>query len=232
MAAGTGTRLRPFTNDRPKALVEIEGVPIIERQIRFFRERGVKDITIVTGHRADRFDDLASRHPDLQFVHNDKYDVFNNIYSMYLVRGRLAESYVAEADVFMHENYLLAQPNRSLIFGGFRSGFDKEWIIRFDESRRIHRIDVQGGEGIIEAGLTYWTGRDALIVQAKLEEMIGAGDFSEKYWDDVFMSLFGRIDVYLNEIDPAAWTEIDSPSDFEEACRRERLRRSTAIPHA
>lgn len=231
MAAGAGMRLRPFTNDRPKALIEIEGIPIIERQIRFFRERGVGEIVIVTGHQAQRFEDLAARHSDLSLVHNDKYDVFNNIYSMYLVRDRLEHSYVSEADVFMHENYILAHPARSLIFGGYRSGFAKEWIVRFDGRRRIQRIDVQSGEGIIQAGLTYWTGRDAPFLRDKLEEMIGVGDFGAKYWDDVFMSLFGRIDVFLQEISPEAWTEIDSPDDLEEARRRERLRRSRADPH-
>jgi len=231
MAAGTGTRLRPFTNDRPKALIEIEGTPIIERQIRFFRERGVGEIVIVTGHQAQRFGDLAARHPDISIVHNDKFDVFNNIYSMYLVRDRLEDSYVSEADVFMHENYVLARPDRSLIFGGYRSGFAKEWIIRSDGRRRIQRIDVQGGEGIVQAGLTFWTERDAPLLRDKLEEMIGAGDFGERYWDDVFMSLFGRIDVFFQEINPDAWTEIDSPPDLEEARKRERLRRSRAAPH-
>lgn len=231
MAAGTGTRLRPFTNDRPKALIEIEGTPVIERQIRFFRERGVGEIVIVTGHRAHRFDDLAASRPDISLIYNDKYDIYNNIYSMYLVRDRLEDSYVSEADVFMHENYVLTRPGRSLIFGGYRSGFAKEWIIRFDERRRIQRIDVQGGEGIIQAGLSYWTGSDSLLLRDKLEEMIGANDFGEKYWDDVFMSLFGRIDVFLHEIDSDAWTEIDSPVDLEEARRQERLRRSRAAPH-
>jgi len=226
MAAGTGTRLMPFTEDRPKGLIEIEGIPIIERQVAFFRERGVEKITIVTGHRAERFADLVARHPDIALVHNDKYDIWNNIYSMYLVRDRLAESYVAEADVWMHANYLLPDPDRSLIFGGPRSGFAREWIIRFDGNRRIHRIDVQGGEGIIEAGLSFWTARDAGVVRARLEEMIGTGGFAELYWDDVFMSLFGRIEVYLHEIDPAAWTEIDSPADLEEARGKERLLRS------
>jgi CTP:phosphocholine cytidylyltransferase-like protein len=227
MAAGTGTRLMPFTADRPKALVEIEGIPIVERQIRFFRERGVGEIFIVTGHRPEGFGDLIARHGGITLVHNEKYDVWNNIYSMYLVRDRLEECYVSEADVCMHENYLpAAHPDRSLIFGGFRSGFAREWIIRTDGNRRIRRIDVQGGEGIIEAGLSYWTASDAAIVRARLEEMIGAGDFAERYWDDVFMSLFDRIEVYLNELDPASWTEIDSPSDLEEARRRERLLRS------
>ena len=226
MAAGAGMRLRPFTNDRPKALIEIEGIPIIERQIRFFRERGVGEIVIVTGHQAHRFEDLASRQTDISLVHNDKFDIYNNIYSMYLVRDRLSDSYVSEADVFMHENYILARPDRSLIFGGYRSGFAKEWIVRSDERRRIHRIEVQGGEGIIQAGLSYWTERDAPPLRDKLEEMIGAGDFDEKYWDDVFMSLFSRIDVFLHEIDPDAWTEIDSPADLEEARKQESLRRS------
>ena len=216
----------PFTADRPKALVEIEGIPIIERQIRYFRERGVGEITIVTGHRAERFGELVARHGGITLVHNEKYDVWNNIYSMYLVRDRLAGSYVSEADVCMHWNYLLSRPGRSLIFGGYRSGFAREWIIRTDGNRRIHRIDVQGGDGIIEAGLSYWTPGDAAVVRARLEEMIGAGDFAEKYWDDVFMSLLDRIDVTLSEIDPASWTEIDSPADLEEARRRERLLRS------
>ena len=177
MAAGTGIRLRPWTNDRPKGLVEIEGIPIIERQIRFFRERGVDEIIIVAGHQARRFDSLIARDSDITLVFNDKYDVYNNIYSMYLVRDRLDDGYVSEADVFMHENYVLPHPDRSLIFGGYRKGFAKEWIVRFDESRRIRRIDVQGGEGIIQAGLSYWTGRDAPLLRDKLEEMIGARRF-------------------------------------------------------
>ena len=34
LAAGMGTRLRPLTNDRPKCLVEVNGVPMVERQIQ------------------------------------------------------------------------------------------------------------------------------------------------------------------------------------------------------
>jgi CTP:phosphocholine cytidylyltransferase-like protein len=227
MAAGTGTRLMPLTADRPKGTIEIEGVPIIERQIDFFRERGVGRIAIVTGHKADRFADIAARYAGVQLVFNEKYDVWNNIYSMYLVRDRLAESFVSEADVWMHGNYLpTAPPAHSLIFGGRRSGFAKEWIIRAGADGRIDRIDVQGGEGIIEAGLSYWTADDAAVVRARLEKMIDAGDFGRLYWDDVFISLFGEIDVYLNEIDPADWSEIDSPADLEEARRKERLRRA------
>ena len=49
LAAGMGTRLRPLTNDRPKCLVAVNGVPMVERQIQFLKEKGIDDITLISG---------------------------------------------------------------------------------------------------------------------------------------------------------------------------------------
>ena len=49
-AAGLGTRLRPLTNDRPKALVEIGGKTMLERVIVKLAEAGFDDITINIHH--------------------------------------------------------------------------------------------------------------------------------------------------------------------------------------
>ncbi len=53
LAAGLGTRLRPLTNDRPKALVEIAGRTLLEITLTRLRTFGVTDVIINTHHFAD-----------------------------------------------------------------------------------------------------------------------------------------------------------------------------------
>jgi NDP-sugar pyrophosphorylase family protein len=53
LAAGLGTRLRPLTNDRPKALVEINGRTLLEIALTRLREFGVRDVIINVHHFAD-----------------------------------------------------------------------------------------------------------------------------------------------------------------------------------
>lgn len=57
LAAGLGTRLRPLTNDRPKALVEIAGRTLLEITLTRLREFGVHDVIVNVHHYADRMVD-------------------------------------------------------------------------------------------------------------------------------------------------------------------------------
>jgi NDP-sugar pyrophosphorylase family protein len=53
LAAGLGTRLRPLTDDRPKALVEINGRTLLEITLARLRSFGVSEVIINVHHFAD-----------------------------------------------------------------------------------------------------------------------------------------------------------------------------------
>ncbi len=49
-AAGLGTRLRPLTNDRPKALVEVGGKTMLEHVLLHLKDTGFTDVTVNVHH--------------------------------------------------------------------------------------------------------------------------------------------------------------------------------------
>ena len=50
VAAGMGRRLRPYTDDRPKCLVEVNGKSILQRQLDAYRDAGINEVYIVRGY--------------------------------------------------------------------------------------------------------------------------------------------------------------------------------------
>jgi NDP-sugar pyrophosphorylase family protein len=65
LAAGLGTRLRPLTDDTPKALIEVDGVPILERIIRYLSAAGVDRIIVNAHHHASQIERFIADRKDL-----------------------------------------------------------------------------------------------------------------------------------------------------------------------
>ncbi len=53
LAGGRGERLRPFTEDRPKPMVEVLGVPILAYQLHWLQTQGITDVIMACGYRHD-----------------------------------------------------------------------------------------------------------------------------------------------------------------------------------
>jgi NDP-sugar pyrophosphorylase family protein len=62
LAAGLGTRLRPLTNDRPKALVKVAGRTMLEITLARLRAFGVSDVIVNAHHFADMIVDYLRTH--------------------------------------------------------------------------------------------------------------------------------------------------------------------------
>ena len=78
LAAGRGKELDVLTEDRPKAMIEIAGKPLLERTVDTLHSIGIKDITVVRGYRKD-----AVQLPDVSYVDNDEHATTQEAFSLF-----------------------------------------------------------------------------------------------------------------------------------------------------
>ena len=60
-AAGKGTRLKPFTDHHPKALALVNGIPLLERNIKYLQSYGIQDFVINVHHFGDQIVDFLKK---------------------------------------------------------------------------------------------------------------------------------------------------------------------------
>lgn len=105
LAAGSGQRLRPYTDTTPKCLIEIAGRSLLDRQIEVFLRHGIDDITVVTGHAADKITDAR-----VSTRHSPEFDITNMVYSLFAASDILAtgEDVIVSYGDIVYEHSVLA----------------------------------------------------------------------------------------------------------------------------
>ena len=97
LAAGLGSRLRPYTSKVPKAMVCFRGTEIIKHQIETLLSQDIEKITIVTGYRSKiLYKFIGETFPKLKFnfVENKKYNETNSAYSAMRILNDIKSSYI------------------------------------------------------------------------------------------------------------------------------------------
>ena len=87
LAAGEGTRLRPLTNNYPKGLVSLLGESLVSHQIKILKALNIKNIAIVTGYKAEKFNFL-----NCETFHNEFYENTNMVESLFVARSFLKQA--------------------------------------------------------------------------------------------------------------------------------------------
>lgn len=216
LAAGMGTRLRPLTNDRPKCLVAVNGVPMVERQIQFLKEKGINDITLISGYKAESLAYLKDRY-GVDIVFNDRYDTCNNINSLYIVKERFRDTYVLEGDVYMDKNVLLSEVSQSTYFAR-KKKYENEWGLEVDENNRLMKINIGAGDGFLMSGISYWKKEDCQKIISHMEEVYATKDYTNLYWDNMVLDIYPDLDIHVREIEGIY--EIDTPEELKEVERK------------
>lgn len=197
LAAGTSSRFAPLSYEKPKALIEVRGEKLIERQIRQLKEAGVKDIIIVTGYMAEQFEYLKDKY-NVILVYNNEYLVRNNNSSIYAVRGYLSNSYICSSD-----NYFLKNPFEQYVDDSFYSAIyikekTDEWCIK--EKNGIIKDVVVGGENSwVMLGNSFWSKDFSVKFIDILEKEYFNLDTAKKFWEDIYIEHINELDMKIKK---------------------------------
>lgn len=111
LAAGLGSRLRPLTDDRPKPLVPIFGVPLLHHALHQLEAAGVRRATIVVGYRKERIQKFFGQYfggLEITYCESGVFDRTGSAYSLWLARDALmaGDCLLLEGDVFFERAVL------------------------------------------------------------------------------------------------------------------------------
>ena len=146
LAAGSGSRLEPATHAVPKCLSEVNGVPILEQQVRCLRRWGFDRLVMVVGHLEHQVREFLSRAETgltIEYVVNPRYRTTNNIYSLWLAQEKVSDPFLLlECDLFFKETSLrnMLEPNKVAVSNV------RPWMngttVDIDDDRRINGFRV------------------------------------------------------------------------------------------
>lgn len=111
-----GRRLGEFTANNTKCMLEVNGVRLIDRMLRQLSQLNLSRIVLVIGYEGQKLKNYISKnYPTwpIVFVENPVFDKTNNIYSLWLARGFMAEedTLLLESDLIFEDSVLQAAVN-------------------------------------------------------------------------------------------------------------------------
>jgi choline kinase len=231
LAAGAGRRLRPYTDELPKALVPLgAGQTVLGSTLRNFAEVGITEAVVVVGFRAGVVEAQLPRLEaesgvSVTLVHNEHAEDRNNAYSLWCARDLLEQRDVllANGDT-LHpasvQKVLLAAGGDRVALAvdhGKKLGAE-EMKVRLDSRGCVQRISKElpfdvDGEYI---GVAYLpAARGSELVYALARTWVAD---EQRYYEDAFQLLADEGEpVEAVDIGSVDWIEIDDLVDLARA---------------
>jgi choline kinase len=227
LVAGVGSRLRPITDDRPKALVDLDGETILGRAVRLLASYGVRKVVLATGYREDALRAAMQGAPvAVEYCRNPEFDRTQNSVSLALCRSAVGSDafFKLDGDVVFQRQVLERLDECTA-----------ELAVAVDAGRMLDaeamKVTVSGaridafGKGIElakSAGESIGIERIAAAASATLfdalDATIGAGE-RDLYYEDVYSRLIaaGALRAEAVPVRDLPWTEVDDFRDLERA---------------
>jgi choline kinase len=224
LAAGVGSRLGELTIDKPKALLEIHGTPLIDYQIDLLIHNGFvyEDIYIVSGYESSTMGYLFAK--GINEIYNAEYETKNNIYSLYLVKYLKDDILIVNSDVYFHQNilkiFLESGNDTAISVDMVKELGDEEMKVILDRENVLRRIGKELDPGLANGeyiGISRISLDDSALLYSSIETLLSNGN--EHYWyEHAFQEMVDRGGKILGvETEGYPWIEIDTVEDYEKS---------------
>lgn len=102
LAARKEKKIRPYTKDRPKCMVEINGVSLLDRQIAVIRSLGIEEIILIGEYKGDSLLSKGSK-----LIMNPRYQETNMVWSLFCGEDELqGDLIISYGDIFYSREIL------------------------------------------------------------------------------------------------------------------------------
>lgn len=229
LAAGTGSRLYPLTENAPKCLTLVNDVSILERLLIGLKQQGFKKLIVITGYLKENIMDYLEEQShgiSIEYVHSPLYRTTNNIYSLWMARNIIKEPFVLfESDLVFDEDLLegMVFPDRMAValmqpwLNGTTVTINKQNnVLAFQEGTRAIYNDVRYKTvNIYSFSMQSWR-----IILDRIEVYIESGNV-KCYYETVFAELIKEEEIALKAVsfDEKPWYEIDTLEDLAKATK-------------
>jgi choline kinase len=232
LAAGCATRLRPYSDDTPKTLLSVGGVPILRRTITSLLRCGFDEFVIGTGYLEHMVREAVSRwFPTLnvQFVSNPDFRTTNNGYSLLLTKDAVnGEGFIlldgdVVFDVSVVEDLIERGPDCLAVRSVGDIGLE-EMKVTADAQDRIvaigKHVPVRGAMGE-SVGIEWFSAQASQRLYCALEQRIVGEGLVNEYYEAAFQQILDQgVTLVGVDIGTKYATEIDTIEDLRAANAR------------
>ncbi|MCC5968294.1 MAG: phosphocholine cytidylyltransferase family protein [Natronohydrobacter sp.] len=228
LAAGVGSRLRPFTELRPKCLVDVHDQPILGHQLDALEGVGIDDITIVTGYRAGMIEDYVGGRDTGRYtlLHNPDYAQTGSMHTMMLARDAMAGNpfVLLNADLVFCAKMLghltNAAPATAALIDDRLPLYDGEMNVVIEEGR-ITRFSkaVPAAEAHAQSlQLMKFGAEDSALLFERAAVLAATKDL-QMFPAHAYATIIERSAIYPVQAGDGFWHEVDTPEDLGSCAR-------------
>lgn len=186
LAAGIGMQMTPISKECPKGLLQINNIPIIENIINKLHDKEIKEIYIIVGYLKEQYEYLIDKY-NVKLLVNNKYYETNNIYSLYLARKYINNSYIIPCDIYIENNPF----NNLEINSWYLVSNNIKTIQRYKISKNKELKSVNKDYNTAELiGISYINNKDSNILTNYFNNISDDNIFTKKdyYWENIILN--------------------------------------------